>query len=208
MIRTYHVLTPFNRFENLNRILGMLAGQRKSTFEIIWHPIFNDDLRFGFHFPQRWVVPGYVPPSLPFWSCWADAMNRYISAGPLDPEARYCILNDDDYYEPDFFAKIDGHQGEVIVCGMKRGDQIPPGVIAERAHGTNTLEARPEFVAVGSIGAEQMITSGRIWGAYGFNNTIAADGERIVKVCAENPVEFAPEAYVWFNYLEPGRWKT
>lgn len=207
MIRTYHVLSPFNRFENLRSLIDMLAGQRSPRFELRWHPIFDEDLPFAIHFPQSWITPGYCPPSRPFWSMWADALNRYISSGPLHPEHRYCILNDDDAYEPEFFEKVDKVPGDILIVGMKRGHHIPAGVIPERAHGTETLEARPEAMAVGHVGAEQMICSGRVFERYGFNNSIAADGERIVKIITEEKiVSYVPEASVWFNYYEPGRW--
>lgn len=206
MIRTYHILTPFARFENLRSLLDMLASHRSLHYEIRWHPIFNDDLPFGIHFPQSWVTPGFCPPSKPFWSCWADALNRFISAGPLEAEHRYCILNDDDAYETGFFELVDAQAGDVIAVSMKRGHHTPAGVAAERAHGTGTLEARADRMIPGHVGAEQLICSGKVWERYGFENRIDADGYRIMHIAQENPPVFVPDAYVLFNYYEPGRW--
>ena len=203
MRHTYHVLTPLKRLENLERLIDML--QDKPVF---WHPIFDEGLPFDVHFPHHWIQKGFCPRSAPFWSMWADSLNRFIHAGRLDADSRYLILNDDDFYEPDFFSKIDIVDGEVLICSMKRGQRIPPGVTPERAHGTDTLEAKPESMVVGRVGAEQMVAAGRVFERYGFNNSIAADGERIVRIIAENRVQYVPEAFVWFNYLEPGRWDT
>ena len=204
MIRryNYHVVTPFRRFQNLEALLNMLT-----PMPVLWHLLLDEGLPFSLRLPA-WCTVYSCPKSEPFWSYWADSLNRFISRGFVDqnPKSRYLILNDDDFYEPDFFDKIDKRDGEVIICSMIRGHNIPAGVIPERAHPTHTLTAAPESVQVGHIGAEQMVCSGRIFSAYGFNNTIAADGERICKIASENPPEFAPEANVWFNYLEPGRW--
>ena len=197
----YHVLTPLRRLENLESLIRMMRPT-----PVIWHPIFDEGLPFDVTFPENWICKGYCPRSAPFWSMWADSLNRFIHAGRLEPDHRYLILNDDDFYEPDFFAKIDKVDGDVLICSMKRGQHIPPGVSPERAHGTDTLEAKAESMVVGRVGAEQMIASGRVFERYGFNNSIAADGERIVRIIAENPVQYVPDAFVWFNYLEPGRW--
>ena len=204
MNRTYHVITPFRRFENLEAQYRMLQDM-----PVRWHLILDSGLPwepvFGLH-GGSWIQKGFCPRSAPFWSFWADALNRFISSGPLEPEDYYGILNDDDAYEPDFFHKLDRHTGDVIVASMKRGHQIPPGVIPERAHGTDTLEAKPENMQVGRVGAEQLFCKGKIFEKYGFNNTITADGERICAIVKDHPVDYAPEAFVWFNYLEFGRW--
>lgn len=208
MIRTYHILTPFSRFENLRSVIDMLAAQRSPKFEIQWHPIFDENLPFAVHFPQRWITPGYCPPSKPFWSCWADALNRFISAGPLEPESRYCILNDDDAYEPGFFDKVDQAVGECVAVSMKRGHRTPAGVAPERAHGTGTLEAKPDRMIPGQVGAEQLICTGRIFEKHGFQNRIDADGYRTMDIVNEDPprVVYLADAFVLFNYFEPGRW--
>lgn len=202
-MRNYHALTPFSRFQNLEKLIRLLE-----KMPVTWHVIFDEGLPFDIHFNQSWIQKSYCPRSEPFWSMWADALNRFISAGRIDPNGFYCILNDDDLYEPDFFHKIEQHTGEVIICSMKRGDHTPPGTLPERAHGTDTLEAKPENMVPGRVGAEQMIVSGRVFQTCGFSNSVCADGECIAKVCSQNGVDYAPEAFVWFNALEPGRWDS
>jgi hypothetical protein len=120
---------------------------------------------------------------------------------------RYAILNDDDAYEPGFWDKVRSCKEEVLIPSMMRGVRTPAGVSPERAHGTNTLVADPANMKVGHIGVEQLIVSGRILKNCRLPLTIAGDGEMICYIAATNPVTYIPDCYVWFNYLEPGRWE-
>ena len=136
-------------------------------------------------------------------------MNHFNGNGQIIADHRYCILNDDDAYEEGFFEHIDKVQpGWLMVVSMKRGHNIPAGVAAERAHGTDTLEACPANMTVGRVGAEQLISIGEIWQKHQFNpESVSADGERICELLAANPAPmYVPDAFVLFNYLEPGRW--
>lgn len=202
-MRSYHVITPFSRFSNLTRMIRMLE-----PMGVVWHPILDEGLPFDIKFPQPWILKGYCPPKEPFWQFWSDCLNRFVAAGDLNPDARYCLLNDDDFYEPDFFEKIDKHDGEVVICSMKRGDHTPAAPGTDHAHGTNTLEAKPESMNVGYVGAEQMIVSGRVFATCHWVEHMAADGINICEVIARNTVDWAPEAFVWFNYLESGRYDS
>lgn len=205
----YHVITPLGRLTNTAALIRNLESQRRPQFDLTWHPIFDEGLPFDLAFPQHWITKGYCPPCKPFWQFWAHAMNRFLRY--VEPNDFYCVLNDDDLYEPAFFEHLDlVRPNEVMIVSMKRGHHIPAGVEPERAHGTNTLEAKPESVQVGHIGAEQLICRGHIWGCYEFNDTIAADGERICEIVGTrpdcSPVTYVPDAFVWFNRLEPGRY--
>jgi hypothetical protein len=207
----YHVITPLARLQNLEAVIENLRAQRRPQFDLTWHPIFDEGLPFDIHLPQPWIQRGYCPRVKPFWLFWAHAMNRFMNSGDIDFTHHYCILNDDDLYEDGFFEHIDKVvPNDAMIVSMKRGHHIPPGVAPERAHGTETLEAKPEMMRVGYVGAEQLICQGRIWASYPFNLTVAADGERICQIISDlvpvNPPTYIPDAYVHFNYLEPGRW--
>lgn len=208
MIRTYHVVTPFSRFENLRALIDMLSAQRSPKYELRWHLLMDDNLPFAFRFAASWITVHYSPPSTPFWSRWADALNRFISSGVIEDDHHYMILNDDDAYEPGFFEKVNAVDGQVIAVSMKRGHHTPAGVAAERAHGTGTLEALPDRMIPGQVGAEQIICTGKIFGAHGLENRIDADGYRIMAIVRQDParVAYLPAAFVHFNYFEPGRW--
>ncbi len=198
----YHIITPFARFENLRKIIDMLAPK-----DVSWHPIMDEDLPFRFRFDQFWIVPSYCPVIQgPFWSKWRHAINWFLDTSIVYPTDRWCILNDDDFYEPDFFEKITTHKADVVIASMKRGHHIPPVTDPVRAHPTSTLIAAPENMVPCGVGIEQMIVSGRILSGVRLEDNAYADGMLISSVVKNNEVDYAPEAFVWFNYLEPGRW--
>ena len=186
----------------------MLAEQRRPKFEIHWHLLLDDNLPFAFRFAASWITVHYCPPVTPFWCYWANALNLFISRGNVEDEHRYSLLNDDDLYSKGFFEKVDETEGDVIAVSMLRGHQIPAGVPAERAHGTNELVACAENMIPGRAGAEQLIVSGKIFAKYGFENRIDADGHRLMKIVAENKTVYRPDLHVLFNALEKGRWDS
>lgn len=198
----YHVITPFSRMENLRKQIEMLR-----PMGIEWNPIFNDDLPFRITFKDEWITPCWFPaPSGPFWQVWRHAMNWYVSTISMELDDYYLILNDDDFYEPGFFNKLRQHKSDVIIVSMKRGNRTPSVVIPERAHAPTELLACRENIRVGGVGAEQMAVKGRILKVHTWPDNISADGMVIEYIAANHPVEFVTDAYVWFNYLEPGRW--
>lgn len=198
----YHVITPFSRFENLRPLIAMLEPHG-----IEWDIIMDEDVPFRLLFKHEWIRSYYCPKTAPpFWSVWRKAINWYLDTTVIKEEDRYCILNDDDAYEPGFFKKLSKIEGEVIICSMKRGDRIPPVSDPVRAHPTNTLIAAPENAVVCGVGAEQMIISGRLLLGIRLEDHPYADGIMISKAVKENGAKYVPDAFVWFNYYEPGRW--
>jgi len=197
----YHVITPLNRFQNYARLRDLLEPQL-----VQWHIILDDDQPFRIAPKEPWIHVDVVANTQQrFFERCNHAINTWLDTNLVDAD-RYAILNDDDAYEPGFFDKIRQHEDEVLIPSMMRGVRTPVGVSAERAHGTNTLTACPENTKVGHIGVEQLIVSGRILKNCRLPLTIAGDGEMICYIAATNPVKYVPDAFVWFNYLEPGRW--
>lgn len=198
----HHVITPLNRFENLRKLVTLLEPQK-----IIWHVIIDRDVPFRLWFEQDWIHCHVCPnDGTTFWSRCNTSINWLLDTMPCVPTDRYSILNDDDAYEPGYFDKLRSHSGDVIVTSMHRGNATPIGVAAERAHGTNTLVAAPENMKVGHVGVEQICVAGSILNACRLPLHIAGDGQMIEYICATNHVRYVPDAFVWFNYLEKGRW--
>lgn len=198
----YHVITPLNRFENVGRLIELLEPQR-----ITWHVIQDAERPYYIQFPQGWIRSSIlVNEPGTFYERCNRSINKWMDHHRWVDEDRYCILNDDDAYEPGFFDKLRAFDEEVLAVSMMRGHHIPAGVSGERAHGTDTLVADPSNMKVGRIGVEQMIVSGRILRTCRLPLTIAGDGEMLTYIGATNPVKYVPDANVWFNYLEPGRW--
>lgn len=171
-----HIVTPFSRPQNLPRLLPMILDTGAE-----WHPI--DD------------------PAPADWDGCYWKINQFLS-GPLVDTDRYGFLADDDYYEPGFFQKLDQHKGEVVICSMLQGNHrsdLPP-TPAKR------VLAAPEFMHVNCCGLPQIFVSGRVGKLIRFENRCDADGRMIEYLVANYAIDYAPECWVWWNYLRPGRW--
>jgi len=192
----YYVITPFSRWQHFPAVIRLLFEQK-----VVWAPVFDADLPLSLTFPS-WVEPHYCPPAPAgfFPGYWKT--NWFFDHHVIEPEARYLVLNDDDWYEPGFFDKLDNRPGELLICSMNRGQHQPPG----SPHPGGILDACPENLRVSYVGGEQLIVSGRLMHEHRYGPEYEADGHLIVKLSQAHPVEFVPEAQVYFNYLEPGRW--
>lgn len=195
---TYRILTPFSRFQNLVNFARMLHSHR-----VLWHPLLDDDLPFGIH-SIDWIDPVYVPRGEPPGFVRAHWMlNWFIEKAYVFESDRYLFLADDDWYEPGFFDKLDAVDGEVLICSMLRGHHQPP---TGTPYGTSPLEAAPQNLHVGQVGAEQLVVSGKVLKPCRFGPEPHADGILIEALTSRHKPAFVPDAHVWFNYLEPGRW--
>jgi len=199
----YHVLTPLHRIENAGKMLKMLEPQK-----VNWHVVMDVDEPFDLRFRRQWVHHYLCnTEGVEFWARCNFSLNFAMGLMDWRDNDRYCFLNDDDAVEPGFFDKVDTADGEVVAVSMLRGNKTPDGVAAERAHGTNELVAAPENMKVGFVGVEQLIVSGRILRQCRLPIHICGDGQMIEYITQTNPVTYLPEAKVWFNYFEPGRWE-
>jgi hypothetical protein len=207
----YHIITPLARYENLNKLITMLEPKN-----IQWHVITDDNSKFKLQFNQDWIHY-YICPNKEnqFFERCNYSINWFIDNHNLDPDGMYCILNDDDAYELDFFNKIsnelinnsiDDEYKDVIICSMERGNNIPDNVIDIRRHPTYKLWACPESMVVGGVGVEQIILKGKVLKNYRIPLAPAGDGEFIVNILNHHKALMIPNASVWFNYFEPGRW--
>lgn len=202
MKHTYHVITPVSRFENIAKLARMLAHQC-----IQWHLLIDSECPFRLQFDYVWIHTHVIPTEgTEFYARCNSCINWFLDHYWLHPTNRYCILNDDDAYEPDFFKKIDEHEGEVVVASMERGHQTPANVEAVRAHGTGKLTAAAENMHPGYVGIEQLIATGKVFSTCRIPLSACGDGEMLQWVSQNYTVNYAPEANVWFNYYEPGRW--
>lgn len=202
----YHVITPFTRYANFPLVRDMLEKQRPSVEDLQWYLLLNDDGGPAIATDLSWIHQQRFPVVKPTWEMWRTVVNAFVKSHDAKPEDRYCILHDDDFYEPDFFRKIDQVAGEIVICSMKRGEQTPGGVPAWQAHPASDLIAAPQNIVVCSVGAEQIIMSGRILKTIDLPSHVYADGMMIVDLVSKHGAAYAPDAWVWFNYLEPGRW--
>lgn len=197
----FHVITPLARIQNFNAQRELLRPHK-----IQWH-IITDFGATEIESDEDWIhCYRFNNPEKTFWGRCNAAVNWFFDHRVLVSRDMYGILNDDDAYEPNFFEKIKSVSGEVRVVSMMRGNKTPSDVSPERAHGTHTLLAAPSQMKVGHVGVEQLFVSGRIQSHCRLPIHICGDGQMIEYIVATNPVTYVPDAFVWFNYLEPGRW--
>ncbi len=207
----YHVITPLARYENLNKLISHLENKN-----IEWHIITDDDCKFKLKFEQKWIH-SYTCPNKEneFFKRCNYAINWFLDNCPIIEEDMYCILNDDDAYESEFFNKIsneltnnsidDEYKG-VIICSMERGDNIPENAIQLKKHPTYKLWATEDSMHVGGVGIEQILLKGKILKNYRIPLTSGGDGEFIINILNNHKCFMMPHTNVWFNYFEPGRW--
>jgi hypothetical protein len=206
MNHTYHIVTPFSRPQNFERLREMLRPH-----SVKWHLLMNDPPGFEVDLSEPWMSANYFQTVKPAWMMWRKCINRFaemmdsVPGHPADDD-RYCILADDCAYEPEFFSKIDAIKGPVVIASLKRGHQIPPGTPPEFSHGTNTLVAAPENMHPFQVSAEQIVLPGRLFRRLNLILHPASDGYMIEAMVHDHGASYAPEAFVWFNYYEPGRW--
>jgi len=207
----YHVITPLARYENLNKLISTLENKN-----IQWHIITDDDSKFKLKFDQNWIHY-YTCPNKQnqFFERCNYAINWFLDNNNLIEEDMYCILNDDDSYEAEFFNKISNElknnsihddYKNVIICSMERGDNIPEDVEDIRKHPTYKLWATNDSMHVGGVGIEQIILKGKILKNYRIPLTSGGDGEFIINILNHHKCFMMPHINVWFNYFEPGRW--
>lgn len=197
----YHILTPFSRGKNKE---GILENFHRPN--VIFHPIM--EFCKYFEFPKEdWIKPfGYNRDShINDKRVCFHAVNKFLDKNILVDEDYYIYLADDECVEPGFFQKIKHINTDFILVSMKRGDYK-----AKSGYGTNTLIPSSRCLSRSRIGWEQLLIKGRILKNERFRNHITADGQFIGSLWKRYPHKdftFFPDAYVWFNYLEPGRWQ-
>lgn len=195
----YHIITPFSRFQNLCQMRDHLE-----PFGITWHLVCEKkDVPFRLKLPD-WMKIVVCDPIPPAWFAASWKPNWFIEHQDIDPEARYILLNDDDYYEEGFFEKVDAVDGDLLVCSMKRGNRCPDN--SPNPQLAHTLWAQQDHLACGGIGGEQVIMSGVALKQARWAHPYAGDWNMIANIIQKYPPVFVPDAFVWFNYLEPERW--
>jgi hypothetical protein len=205
----FHVITPLVRFENMKTLIEMLRPQ-----QVQWNVITDEDNPTHFPWKEDWISHFICPNrSIEFWARCNYSINWFLENNQLEKEDYYCILNDDDGYEENFFHKLRVKVGsnntpDLMITSMKRGYQVPPYLPLVKQHPTTTLMATPENMRVCSVGVEQFFIKGKHFQNHRLPLTPYGDGELIVELVQTYNTLYLPQLFVLFNYLEPGRWVT
>lgn len=208
----FNVITPMVRFENFDKLKNHL-----SKFEIKWHIIIDEDKDMVIKDEDHWINYYKCPnDKIKFWERCNNSINWFIKNILIsDDNEFYCILNDDDAYEENFFTKlkneivkskiINDFNG-LIICSMLRGHKTPTDVDPVRWHPTTTLIANKNNMRVGFVGVEQFIISGKLLKNHKLPLTSCGDGELIVDLVSNYKALYLSDLFVLFNYYQPGRW--
>jgi hypothetical protein len=193
----YCVLTPFSRPQNVIELGDCLKRQG-----VQWHLL---SVKGEHVLPDlgSWVHQHHFDPPPPGFFIGHWLVNQFVDNGVNDDDY-YVVLTDDDFTEEGFFRKLDVCTEDIVIVSMQRSNK-PTGTDAGCPFGT--LIADPENLKVAYVGYEQLIIRGRVMKQYRCEAVYHADGLLIEKLWAEKMelFRFMPDAYVYFNYLPPGR---
>jgi hypothetical protein len=226
----FNIITPLVRFENIELIIENLKKQTDVVLHIITDDDDNRPLPSIIYQPSIYqhLIYHYICPNtnIDFWARCNNSINWLIDNQTINDEEYYCILNDDDLYEDNFFESLKNgilqantklsekitmsdckmSNIDLIVTSMKRGHNIPPEATGFRRHPTNTLFADPTNMTVGNVGVEQFFIKGKYLRNHKLPLTVHGDGELISDLVKKYQTLYLRDIYVLFNYLEPGRW--
>ena len=194
-----HIITAFSRFQNMGFYIEKL-----SDFGIIWHPIFFEgelSIENKNYLEQySWIEYSTIPKNdIPCDLCYFK-LNSFLDKETLIDDDLYFFMNDDDWFDPTIIAKLDSMQDDIIFMSMMRGyKHVSP-------HPISTLYASPN-VGIGTIGLEQYAIRGKILKNERFDiHNGCADGALALILMHKYRIRYESSLYVYFNYLEPGRW--
>lgn len=134
--------------------------------------------------------------------------NQFFQQHEFADSDWYTVLCDDDWLPDNYFDEIEQRvnaETEVIVTSMLRGQQTPDS----GGHPTWKLTASAESLNYGFVGLEQGIFLGRALKNYRSKQPIALIDPNeavLIRMAKAYRTQYLTDVFVWFNYLEPGRW--
>jgi hypothetical protein len=198
-----HILTPFYRIH-----LAQTLIHYYEPMGIEWYPIVapKEDIPFD----RDWIHPIHVTELAPKETC-ARKFNDFLDTQEVIDNDYYGFMCDDNMYEPEFFDVIRKQTAKILIVSAYRGDTLPPDYTVAR-HGTNILKITSlKNIRIGQIDYCQYIIKGKIFKQNRFDTfNKVNDGVYAVnlRLTYPNDIVFLPDSYVFFNYLQPGRYTT
>jgi hypothetical protein len=198
-----HILMPFFRTENKG-----FYDTRFSFLNLLWHPIVVD---VGIFVESDIIKPLILDiknkPENDQTNYWK--LNEFIKSSAIDDNDYYWVINDDDYFSEHIPFSLSYCVSDVVFVSMMRGQCIPddPRLDAICCHPSYTLYAIPESVMPCQIGCEQFIIKGKVLKTLKFDqNNPYSDGYTAVNLKNNFQCEYRRDWFVFFNWLQKGRW--
>lgn len=182
------VVTPFQRKENLDSMINQLKDKVNWT-------VLIDDKNLKDIFPSWVTVKLYPKPPKVLNMCNSNVLFNWFIEEGLEDDTQYMILCDDDGVEEDFFSKIPDK--DAVIVSMKRTEDSRNDLIADISN-----------IKIASIGGEQLIVKGKILKNYRYGLSNVGDGEMIINVVKDHDITYVPEAFIYFNLYENGRYPS
>jgi hypothetical protein len=208
----FEVITPMKRWENL-AVLRPHLEQAMNGWAAHWTLLVDrEDLLAG---KTDDIAPhtvfGVEKKRDPQLNRMSPALNQFYHSGLVRDHVYYVLLCDDDFLGPDYFRMVanaaPGPQHKLLVTAMERGDHVTPNP----GYGTYTLWPARENMKPGQVSGEQLVMRGDLLRTVTLNERLLEGGEGVLseQLAAQlhdGEILWVPQASVWFNYLEPGRW--
>ena len=210
--RTLHVVMPFLRPDNFKTLLVMLA-----PLDLQWHLICHEPSSIPAKVLPDWIHVhdcGQVPEK---WDACYWKLNWFIDNVPIIDADRYHYLCDDDGLTVAAARVFKKATAPVAVCSIKRGLEPQPhwkrtglGPRSFTRHGPprvlKPLIATPDALR-NTCWMGMVAVLGGILRQMHFVNYSSGDsyaGNMLWESCS---VQYFPNAFVYHNWLEPGRYK-
>lgn len=202
----FNIVIPLHRFGNTTTLRDMASrlGGCHVTY-LVAEEELDEFNRTGYgvtYWETLWTCPneGHGSCREGNWRIkkWLEQV-----AMKSDSDRYICLLNDDDYYEPHMLDKLAGVTSPVVMVSMLRGHNIMPDPATQ--HPTTPLTASRNALYFGGFGLEQVLFKPAALQKVGVNPNDEVEAT-LIDIAAASPMEIVPNACVWFNYLEPGRW--
>lgn len=188
-----NIVTPFSRWENFDAMRSMLQGQGIERWHILG--------KTGEKLPALDAIVWPTHFDVPEGDAGLLLVNEFVRDYPLIPNERYCFLMDDDWYPPGFIEEVAKHDDPLMVCSMKRGDR------AVGKHPCWALFAYPDNLHYGHVGFEQGMFTGEVLNSMKATVVPNAPNEDLIINAAQNwKTKFLPNLFLYFNFMEEGRW--
>jgi hypothetical protein len=190
-----HILTPFSHTHLLGKLIEHLR-----PFGVHWHPILEPDCvpPWTFHniTEDLWIHPSKCPlREVDVYDICYAKLQHWLDTNPIDPNAYYVFMCDDNGYTPHFFDQLRQCTADVVFVSVLlgiAGVQLPS----------------PLHLRVGTSGLRSYCVKGTVARRMRFRQDIHfADGAMAETLFATEGYTFRPDMIVLYNWFaNDGRW--